>query len=81
MSIGLLHLLIEAAFIRKDQKLKILESARVQTEIMKNLIRTEHELNIIIEKTYLHFSCELVEISKMLNKWISYIVSANTFRQ
>lgn len=68
----LLALLVEAAFMRREAKLKTLEIARVNGEVMKNLMRTEYELGVIDERTYLRVSKETVEISKMLNGWISY---------
>jgi len=46
---------------------------RVQIEILKHLIRTEHELNILDLKTYIRLSEQIIEISKMTNGWISYI--------
>jgi predicted small metal-binding protein len=67
-------LLVEAAFSKKELKARALEVARIENEIMKHLIRNEHELEIINEKTYLRLSAHLVEISKMISGWISYIV-------
>ena len=78
LAVKLLALLIEAAFTRREQKLKTLELARVQAEVLKNLIRTEHELKIISEDKYIQLSKEIVEISRMLSKWISYIASLKT---
>ena len=42
-------------------------------EIIKNIIRTEYELTVIDEKTYIRLAKDTVEISKMLNGWITYI--------
>lgn len=72
-SLKLLSLIIEAAFTSRANKLKILELARVHMEVMKNIIRTEYELHIFDEKTYLRLAKDAVEISKMLNGWITYI--------
>ncbi len=70
----LLSLLVEAAFTRKDAKMKTLEVARVHAEVLKHLIRIEHELSVIDEKVYLRLAKDLVEISKMINGWISYVM-------
>ena len=72
----LLAMLVEAAFNRKDTKMKTLEVARVHAEVLKHLIRTEHELNVIDEKIYLRLAKDLVEISKMINGWISYAMKS-----
>jgi len=45
---------------------------RLKAEVLKNLIRTEHELGVIKEKTYLYLSEQLIEISKQINGWITY---------
>ena len=71
-SLKLLALLIEAAFMRKESKLKILEIVRIHTEVLKHLIRSEHELGISDEKTYIRISKDLIEISKMISGWIAY---------
>ncbi len=57
----------------KQEKIKILEDARINGEVLKNILRTEYELEIIDEKTYLRLARDSIEISKMLNGWISYI--------
>ena len=72
-SLRLLSLLIESAFSSRHEKFKILGIARVHMEIMKNIIRTEYELTVIDEKTYIRLTKDTVEISKMLNGWITYI--------
>ena len=63
---------IEAAFTERGRKLPILERLRVKIELLKHLIRTEYELGVITEKTYLRIAEQLVEISKMTNGWIAY---------
>ncbi|MDO8564553.1 MAG: four helix bundle protein [bacterium] len=67
-----LELAIEAAFKPTTQKLGDLKNLRVRAEVLKHLVRTEHELQIIDDKTYLRISEQLVEISKMTNGWINY---------
>ena len=69
--------IIQSAFSRKAQKISILENVRVSLEIIKHLVRTEHELHIIDEKTYLRIAILVVETSKMTNGWIKYL-SAQT---
>ncbi|MBI2475882.1 MAG: four helix bundle protein [Candidatus Taylorbacteria bacterium] len=71
--IEILGLAVEAAFKPKTQKIGSLESLRIKVEILKHLIRTEHELEIIDVKTYLRLSEKLVKISKMTNGWINFV--------
>lgn len=47
------------------------EIARIKGSVLQNLIRTEHELGIIDERTYIRLSEQLVNISKDLNGWIT----------
>ncbi len=68
-----LGLAVEAAFKPKPQKFAPLESLRINIEILKHLIRTEHELEIIGAKTYLRLAEQSVEISKMANGWITFV--------
>ena len=70
--IELLALAVKAAFQPKKVKLETLELLRVRIEVLKHLIRTEQELVVLKEKSYLHLSGQLVEISKMTNGWIAY---------
>ena len=70
--VEILALAVSAAFKPRQQKLLPLESLRIKVEILKHLIRTEHELEIIDTKTYLRLSEQLIEISKMANGWINY---------
>jgi len=71
-SLVCLVLAIEAAFRSKQEKRAVLEELRLQVEVLKHLIRTEHELSVISEKIYLRLSGQLVEISKMTNGWLTY---------
>ncbi len=73
MTLDVMKNIISASLSRKNQKLEILEYARVELEVLKNLIRTEYELKIIPEKTYIYTESLLVETSKMTNGWIKYI--------
>jgi len=68
----MLSLTIAAAFTPRisEKKKFLLESARLKTEITKQLVRTEYELHIISETSYLSFQEYLQEISKMINGWI-----------
>lgn len=68
----LLAVTIVATFSQGKDKLVSLETARVRSQILIHLLRTEHELDILNEKTYMHLSHQLVEIGKMLNGWITY---------
>ncbi len=73
MTVDAMKNIISASLSRKNQKLEILEYTRVELEVLKNLIRTEYELKIIPEKTYIYTESLLVETSKMTNGWIKYI--------
>lgn len=72
-TLELLSLVIEAAFTRKDSKSNILEKARVRGEVLKNIVRTEYELDAIDERTYLRLAEALVGISKDVSNWINYM--------
>lgn len=64
--------IISASYSPKPEKLRFLVPARLNTEILKRLIRTTRELNIITEEMYLKLESELQEISKMISGWIKY---------
>lgn len=68
-----MSLTIEAMFGQRQEKIVPLKLARIETEILKNLVRSEHELGIIDERTYMRVSAVLVEISKMISGWIGYV--------
>ncbi|MES2059522.1 MAG: four helix bundle protein [Patescibacteria group bacterium] len=78
VSIDMLSLAIEAAFKSRHQKQTTLESLRLKVEILKHLIRTECELKIINERTYLRLSEQMVEISKMTNGWLNFITQKDS---
>ncbi|MDP3764650.1 MAG: four helix bundle protein [bacterium] len=67
-----LYLIIKASFAHKSTKLPPLNSARIEIEVLKRLLRITHELLIIQDKTYLKLESDLQEISKMTNGWIKY---------
>ncbi len=64
--------IVEAAFTNRDTKRGVLEIARVRLELLKNIMRTENELGVVDQRTYLRFAEQTVEISRMLNGWISF---------
>lgn len=74
-SIALLTLtdIISASLLQKAQKHPALERARTSLEVLKHLVRTEHELKIIDQKTYLRIEELLVETSKQVNGWLKYL--------
>ena len=74
-SIALLALrdIISASLSLKVEKQGMLERARTSLEVLKHLVRTEHELKIIDQKTYLHIEELLIETSKQLNGWLKYL--------
>ncbi len=73
LCIEILYLSIEAAFKPRSLKRIVLENLRVKIGVLKNLMRTEWELEIIDEKTYIRIAEEIVEISKMATGWLLYI--------
>jgi len=73
LCIEILSLAVESAFKPGYQKKITLESLRLKIEVLKHLVRTENELEIIDQRTYLRIEKQLVEISKMTNGWITYV--------
>ena len=66
-------LLLDATFSEKSKKLEQLEKSRVLLEVLKNLIRTEYELKIIPEKTYVYLETLIIDTSKQNNGWLKSI--------
>jgi hypothetical protein len=73
----IIDLSISAAFARKQNKLRILENARIKIEILKRLMRLANELSVITQKDYLQLENSLQEISRMTNGWIKYLIPFN----
>lgn len=69
----LIDLTITASLEIKNNKLLILNSARIKIEVLKRLTRIAYELKIIENKKYLNLESDLQEISKMTNGWIKYL--------
>ena len=76
--LAMLTLAIEAVFMHGIAKKPTLEKLRIKTEIAKQLVRTEHELGIITDASYLELGGELVEISKMTTRWIQSLTNPKT---
>ncbi len=72
LCLEILALAVKGAFQSRQIKLETLERLRVQIEILKHLVRSEQELGVITERTYLRLAEQLIEISKMTNGWIGY---------
>ncbi len=74
-SIALLTLrdIITASLSPKAQKQIPLQRARTSLEVLKHLVRMEHELKIIDQKIYLRIEELLIETSKQLNGWLKYL--------
>ena len=70
--------IIRASLLQRSKKIDSLEKVRVSIEVIKHLIRTEYELKIIVQKTYIRIESLLVEISKMTNGWIKYLTQNPT---
>lgn len=73
LCLEILALVIGAAFEARTNKLPLLSTARIKTEILKRLIRNAFDLKIIQNKTYIKLESDLQEISKMINGWMGYI--------
>ncbi len=65
--------LIKASLEAKNNKHQFLNSARIQIETLKRLIRIAFEVKAVKYKNYLNWEYGLYEISKMINGWISYV--------
>jgi hypothetical protein len=68
-----LELAITAVYSTPANKKIHLETLRIQLGICQHLLRTEYELSIISEKSYIHITGLLIEISKQTNGWIKYV--------
>jgi len=69
----ILCLILTASFQTKTEKLPTLNTARVQIETLKPLVRITCELKIISQQQYLYLEKSLQEMSKMTNGWIKYL--------
>lgn len=61
---------VSAAFADVTSKKVYLEKFRTLTEVSKHLLRTEHELSVIPENTYIRIAKLLVDASKMNAAWL-----------
>lgn len=71
--LAIIGLLLNAAFESREKKLPFLNSARIEIELLKRLIRICQEIKIIDEDKYLEMETALQEISKMTTNWINYL--------
>jgi hypothetical protein len=65
--------IIHASLIIRTAKQIPLENSRTQLEVLKHLVRTEYELKIIDQKTYISIETLIIENSKQVNGWLKYI--------
>lgn len=70
--------IINASISNKILKQTYLEHSRTSLEILKHLVRTEYELKIIDQKTYIRIEGLLIETSKQINGWLKYITQNPT---
>ncbi len=75
------QLAIEAAYLAKTEKREPLKNLRIKTELLKNLIRLENDLNIINQEKYIHLEGRLIEISKMANAWLNWAIGKEDSKQ
>jgi len=69
---------IVSALSPKNEKNLLLLKLRKEIETLKHLVRVEYELNIIKEKTYIHISQILQNISMMATGWHKSVQTQNT---
>lgn len=69
----LAELILTASFETKNNKLPLLNLARIKIEVLKRLFRLTKEINIVENKIYINLETDLQEISKMTNGWIKYL--------
>src|SRR3989338_10957411 len=70
LTLTILAQTIDSALRPRHEKISLLQTTRRDIETLKHLIRMEHELNIIPEKTYISISQLLTDISMMANGWL-----------
>lgn len=70
--LGLLTEAITATFSGGQTKVSALRTARIYSHIIANLLRTENELGVLVEKKYMRLSYQTTEIGKMFSGWITY---------
>ena len=76
ITLEMLELIISAALQDRNNKINLLNSARIKIEVLKRIVRTAYELNIIKQNKYLELENDLIEISKMANGWIRYLTKS-----
>ncbi|MCX6785646.1 MAG: four helix bundle protein [Candidatus Komeilibacteria bacterium] len=69
----IINLTIAAALENKNNKIPLLNSARIKIETLKQLFRLTLNLNVIGQKQYLNLEGYLQELSKMASGWIKYL--------
>ncbi len=70
LALTILTQTIDSALRPRHEKILLLQIIRRDIETLKHLIRMEHELKIIPEKTYLSIAHLLTDISMMANGWL-----------
>ena len=73
--VEILSFAIESAFQSRLDKKFTLQKLRIKTGVLQNLVRTENELKIIDDKTYLRISEQIIEISKQNNNWLNSLIT------
>lgn len=68
-----LELAITAALENRENKSAVLKLLKIKIEVIKHLVRTTLELNMIENKKYLNLAGQLQEISRMTNGWLRYL--------
>lgn len=73
--------IIRASILPKHNKEDLLTETRLSLEVIKHLIRTEYDLKIIDQKTYIRLEGLTVELSRMITGWIKYLKIQNPAKQ
>lgn len=68
--LNFLELIVYAAGLPREQKLKVLEQANRKFDIVKILFRLARELEMLDNKKYLSLQGNAQEIGRMLGGWI-----------
>ncbi len=71
--LNLLETIIIVALENKNNKLPLLDNARIDAEVLKHMIRTAYDIGIIESQNYLNLANQIIEISKMINGWRNYL--------
>lgn len=67
-----LAMIIEAAYLPKQEKSPVLKNVRIKIEILKQIVRAAKDIHAISDNTYIRLEAQLVAISIMNNNWLNW---------